>query len=373
MTKPIYLDYAAATPLDERVLAAMQPYFSDAFYNPAATYVSAQNVRKAVETARSQVAALLGARPAEVHFLPGATAADRFALEYILARHPDKRLLASAVEHPSVRRVVQGHGGSEVPVKSDGIVDLRALQKQINDDVVLVSIMYANNEVGAIQPLADIGRLLTQVREQRRQAGNPLPLYFHTDATQAANYLDLHVSRLGVDFMVLNGGKVYGPKQMAVLFANGSLDLHVHTGTENVPGIVGCARALELVQHDRHTESRRLQILQKLFFHLLAEKIPNVTVNGSIKHRLPSNVHITMPGQDNERLLMALDEAGIMAAAGSACQASSEEPSHVLTAMGVSDGAAQASLRFTMGRGTTEADIRRAVDVLAGLVASHSA
>lgn len=369
MTKPIYLDYAAATPLDERVLEAMQPYFSADFYNPAATYLAAQDVHKAVEVARSRVAALLGARPPEILFLPGATAANHYVLDTIMKHYPGKKLLASAVEHPSVLRLMHEHDGHEIPVGADGIVDLDALRKLIDDDTVLISVMYANNEMGAIQPLREISQLLANVREQRRKAGNALPLYLHADASQAANYLDLHVSRLGVDLMVLNGGKVYGPKQIAVLYARAGLGLHPHAGTENVPGVIGCAAALELAQNDRQTEAQRLHELQKLFFGLLTEKIPGVIINGSRKHRLPNNVHVTIPGQDNERLLMALDEAGIMAAAGSACLASSEEPSHVLRAMGISDANAQASLRFTMGRGTSEADVRRVVDVLAGLVA----
>lgn len=371
--KKIYLDYAAATPLDERVLDAMRPYFSAEFYNPAATYLAAQDVRKAVEAARGRVAALLGARAPEILFMPGATAANRYALESVMQCYPGKKMLASAVEHPSVLRLVHGSGGREIPVGADGIIDLNALRQLIDDDVVLVSVMYANNEMGAIQPLPDISRLLAEARDRRRQAGNPLPLYLHADASQAANYLDLHVSRLGVDLMTLNGGKVYGPKQTAVLYARAGLDLHPHGGTENVPGIIGCAAALELVQNDRQAEIERLKGLQKLFFDLLAEKIPDAVINGSLKYRLPNNVHVTIPGQDNERLLIALDEAGIMAAAGSACMASSEEPSHVLKAMGVSDVDAQASLRFTMGRSTTEADVRRTVDVLADLVAQHFA
>ena len=373
MTKPIYLDYAAATPLDERVLQAMQPYFSTDFYNPAATYLAAQDTHKAVEAARSRVAVLLGARPSEVLFLSGATAANHYALDTVMKRYPGKKLLASAVEHPSVLRTVQEYGGHEIPVSADGIVDLDALRNLVDDDTVLVSVMYANNEMGAIQPLRDISQMLAEVRDQRRKAGNTLPLYLHADASQAANYLDLHVSRLGVDLMVLNGGKVYGPKQTAVLYARAGLDLHSHGGTENVPGIIGCATALELVQNDRQSEMQRLQKLQQLFFDLLAENIPDIIVNGSRKHRLPNNVHVTVPSQDNERLLIALDEAGIMAAAGSACMASSEEPSHVLKAMGISDADAQASLRFTMGRGTSERDIRTTVDVLSNLVAPHSA
>lgn len=367
--KQIYLDYAAATPVDPRVIAAMQPYFTEDFYNPSATYLAAQKVRDVVEAARKQVASVLGARSAEVIFMPGATAANAAAIQGILGQYPGKRALISAVEHPSVLHLVNKDQSQEIPVQSDGAVDLAALERLIDDDTVLISVMYANNEVGTIEPLREIGALAVRVREHRRTAGNALPLYLHSDASQAANYLDLHVSRLGVDLMVLNGAKVYGPKQMAILYVRSGVELPFHHGTDNVPSIVGFAAALDIAQAEKQAESARLLKLQTLFIDQLQKKIPNVIINGSLKKRLPSNVHITIPGQDNERLLMALDEAGIMAAAGSACLASSEEPSHVLKAMGISDADAQSSLRFTMGRGTTESDVRRTVDTLAELIA----
>lgn len=205
--------------------------------------------------------------------------------------------------------------------------------------------------------------------------GNELPIYLHTDACQAANYLDLHVSRLGVDLMTLNGGKIYGPKQSGVLYASakvrleplirgGGQERNYRSGTENVASCIGFAKALQLVQAGRREESERLIGLQKLAFELIAQKLPQAVINGSQKHRLPNNVHLTLPGQDNERLLVELDERGILAAAGSACSASDDEPSHVLRAMGVSDVDAQASLRLTMGRDTSAQDIRDTIETL---------
>lgn len=369
MKRSIYMDYAAATPVDERVLAAMQPYYNEQFYNPSATYLAARRIKTVVDNARARVAALLGTRSVEVHFVPGATAANAAALQGIMAQYPDKQLLVSSIEHPSVLDFVGQYHGAEIPVTPEGVTDVTALERLLGDDVVLVSVMYANNEVGTIQPLREIGQLVARVREARRQAGNDLPLYLHSDASQAANYLDLHVSRLGVDLMVLNGAKIYGPKQSGILYVRTGVPVAPHGGTDNVPNIVGFARALEIAQASRHEESQRLHTLQQQFMNLLEQQLPAARINGSRKVRLPSNVHITIPGQDNERLLMALDEAGIMAAAGSACLASSEEPSHVLKAMGASDEDAQSSLRFTLGRDTTEADVRRVVDVLASLVA----
>jgi cysteine desulfurase len=226
--------------------------------------------------------------------------------------------------------------------------------------------MYANNEVGTIEPLREVAELVAQKRAERRKDG--LPLYLHTDACQAPNYLDLHVARLGVDLMTINGGKIYGPKQSGALFVGAHVELkpqilgggqerNLRSGTENVAQAVGLATALDIAQAMRHDEAKRLQELQKYFFAELEKAVPTAVVNGSRKKRLPNNLHITIPSVDNERLLMQLDEAGILAAAGSACSASDEEPSHVLRAMGISDADAQSSLRAAMGRGTSRADL----------------
>ena len=378
----IYLDHAAATPLDEDVLAAMLPYFHDQFYNPSATYLSAVQVRKDIDAARALVASILGARASEIVFTAGGTEANNLAIHGLMRRFPGKTVLVSAIEHESVLAAAGQYDHRLIPVRPDGIVDLIALERLITDDTVLLSVMYANNEVGTIQPLREISQLIQKVLQQRRTAGNTLPLLFHTDAAQAGNYLDLHVSRLGVDLMTLNGGKIYGPKQSGVLWGRSGIELlplvygggqerGLRSGTENVPSIIGFARALEQAQAKRHEEARRLQTLQQLFYEQLADALPQAVVNGSLKKRLPNNVHVTIPGADNERILMQLDEQGIMAAAGSACSASNEEPSHVLRAMGISEIDAQASLRFTMGRSTDEAAIRRTVAVLGDIVAKR--
>jgi cysteine desulfurase len=371
----IYLDYAAATPMDPEVAAAMQPYLSDRFFNPSATYADARAVRKDLEAARGRVAHWLGARPTEVVFTAGGTEANNLAIRGVLAHFPEGNIVTTAIEHESVLAAAREFTHREATVAGDGIVDVDALIKLVDDQTVLVSVMYANNEVGTIQPIRAIAVELEKIREARRAAGSKLPLYFHTDAAQAAAYLDLHAARLGVDLLTLNAGKIYGPKQVGVLFAasnvwfraqisGGGQERGARSGTENVAGVAGLATALDLVQTHRHEEGERLQALQKLFFGLIAEAIPAAVVNGSRKHRLPNNVHITIPGQDNERLIFALDEAGILCAAGSACSASNEEPSHVLRALGVSEADAQASLRFTLGRQTTEEQVRTVVEKL---------
>jgi cysteine desulfurase len=375
MTKPlIYLDYAAATPVNPDVLAAMQPFFTDNFYNPSATYLAAAEVRKSLEAARARVAHWLGSRPSEIVFTAGGSEANNLAIHGIMRRYPDASIVVSGIEHESVLEPAHVYDCRQAAVDKDGRIDLQDLAAKIDDQTVLVSIMYANNEVGSVQPIREIAKLITEKRRARGSGG--LPLFLHTDAAQASNYLDLHVARLGVDLMTLNGGKIYGPKQTGVLYVKAGLELMplvqgggqergLRSGTESVASAVGLAAALDLVQSDRHEEGRRLQALQNEFFKLLESKIPGAVINGSRKFRLPNNVHVTLPGKDNERLLFELDQQGILAAAGSACSASNEEPSHVLRAMGLSDAEAQASLRFTMGRQTTSEMIQKAVEVLA--------
>ena len=374
----IYLDYAAATPVDERVAAAMRPYFGEKFYNPSATYLAAKGVAEDLAAARGGVAHVIGARPSEIVFTAGGTEANNLAIQGVMRHFPNANIVVSAVEHESVLAPAGLFNCKAAPVDKTGTVDVARIAELIDDNTVLVSIMYANNEVGTIQPIREIAQMVGQKRADRPQITDRRPLYFHTDAAQAANYLDLHASRLGVDLMTLNGGKIYGPKQSGALFMRAGIELEplilgggqergYRSGTENVAAAIGFAAALEQAQGMRREEAERLQKLQAYFFEQLKKKLPRATIDGSHKKRLPNNVHVTFPGVDNERLLMQLDEAGIVAAAGSACSASGEEPSHVLRAMGVSRAGAQASLRFTMGRGTTEADIRRTIDMLARL------
>lgn len=371
----IYLDHAAATPVEPAVLGAMQPYFSDVFYNPSATYVPARQAREALETARGGVAGWLGARPTEVIFTSGGTEGNNLAIAGVMAQFPNCSVTVSSIEHDSVLAPAQQFNCSAAPVTEQGRVDIYDLRQKIAPNTVLVSVMYANNEVGTIQPLRHISAMLAEIRLERKKAGNETPLYFHTDACQAANYLGLSVASLGIDLMTLNGGKIYGPKQTGVLYAashvklsplirGGGQERGLRSGTENVAGAVGFAAALDMAQTVRHNEATRLNEVKNGAIRLLTQQIPSAIINGSQKYRLPNNMHITLPGFDNERVLMQLEERGFLAAAGSACSASSEEPSHVLRAMGISDEAAQNSLRITMGRATTKTDMEKFVKTL---------
>jgi cysteine desulfurase len=374
MKRTVYLDYAAATPVDKRVLAAIQPYQTERFYNPSALYLASQSVAKDIGLARSVVAQSLGAKPDEIIFTAGGSEANNLAIVGILAKYPTANIVTSGIEHDSVLEQARQFKHEEVKTQPNGLIDLVDLEKSIDDNTVLVSVMYANNEVGSIQPIRQIAKIIEKIRVARRDNNQDLPLYFHTDACQAANYLDLHVHRLGVDLMTLNGGKIYGPKQSGILFKGSKLQLEpiirgggqewgLRSGTENVANIVGFSTALELVQEKREVEAKRLMELRDYFIAELKHRT-DVIINGSQKSRLPNNVHITIPGQDNERLLMALDEHGIMCATGSACSASKEEVSHVLHSMGISDADARSSLRFTLGQQTTKTDIDYIVETL---------
>lgn len=369
----IYLDYGAATPLEPSVAKAMESYLTTNFYNPSATYLAAQAARQDLNSARGQVAHWLGARSSEVIFTAGGTEANNLAIHGIMRQFPEGNIVISSIEHESVQAPAGRYDVREVTVQPDGRIDLNDLRQKIDSKTVLVSIMYANNEIGTIQPLREVAKIVGEVRKLR--SPKDLPLYFHTDACQAANYLDLHVARLGVDLLTLNGGKIYGPKQTGALYVKAGIRLlplidgggqeqGLRSGTENVAGAIGLASALQLVQTDRHAESERLRSLQQQFFTSLQQNVRAVVINGSMKYRLPNNLHFTIPGVDNERLLIQLDELGIAAAAGSACSASDEMPSHVLRALGLSDIDARGSLRLTMGRPTALAQLEQTIHAL---------
>lgn len=379
MSQVIYLDNAAATPLDKRVFVAMQPYLTDQFYNPSAQYEAARAVKKDLESARAKVAHWFGVRPSEIIFTAGGTEANNLLINGVMSQYPAGNMIVSAVEHDSVLHPAERHNHTVAPVLPDGTLDVEKCLSLVGDQTVLISVQYANNEVGTVQPIRQLAQGIAELKKSRQKQGNTTPLLLHADACQAPAYLDIHAASLGVDAMTINSGKIYGPKQTGALFVKagtsvqpqtlgGGQERGMRSGTENIANIVGFATALDIVQNRRHEEITRMHALQKLFFDLIEEQLPEAIINGSRKHRLPNNVHITLPGHDNERLMMELDEQGIQCAVGSACSASNEEPSHVLKAMGLSDSEAQSSLRFSMGIQTTEADIRQVVNALAKLV-----
>lgn len=376
----IYLDYAAATPVDPDVLARMQPFFTGNFYNPSAQYLAAKSVRATIDEARQRVARALGARSGEVVFTAGATEANNMAVHGVMSQFPNGKVLYSAIEHDSVLKPARQYNHAEIPVNAQGmIVKLKELKKMLSDDVVLVSIVYANNEIGTIQQLSKIAEVIRKVRAQRIAAGNKTPLYFHTDAAQAPNYCHVLPKRLGVDLMSLNGGKIYGPKQSGCLYVRAGVTLEplisgggqehgLRSGTENVANIVGFSHALEAAVAKQPKARVDMWNLKLYFLQQIEKELSGKAYTNAAAQGLMNILHMTVPDQDNERLMMALDEAGIMVATGSACSASDEEASHVLKAIGLSDETARSSLRFSMGRTTTEADIDNTVKTLAQIL-----
>ena len=373
-----YFDYASATPLAEDIVIAMSPYLRGKFYNPSALYQNAVDTRVDLENARAEVAGVLGVKRQEIIFSAGCTEANNLAVSGILSQHPSAKVLVSAIEHDSVYEVANKHAMVQVPVKSDGIVDIDQFTELLSGDIVLVSIMYANNEVGTVQPLREIGIVIEKERKRRGVGG--LPLYFHTDAAQAANYLSLNVSGLRVDMMSLNGGKVYGPKGSGCLYVASSVPLSplvfgggqergLRSGTENVMGIVGFAKALASAQAIYSSEADRLHELQKKLIKSLEEM--GGTVNGSLKRRLPNNINVCLPGLENERVVLELDLKGFMISSGSACHAKSSTPSRVLEAMGLSDKEVLSSIRISMGRYTISDDVDNLRECISQLVAKN--
>jgi cysteine desulfurase len=382
MKHPIYLDYAAATPMDPRVAAAMQPYFSDNFYNPSAAYLSAKAVKKDLESARVKVSQIVGARPAEIIFTAGATEANNLAIAGIMNQYPQAECLVSEIEHESVLEPAKAFNCKFIPVDKNGIIILNKSSNLISGKTVLISIMLVNNELGTVQPLREVSGLVRQIRRERLAAGNKLPLFLHTDAAQAANYFDLHTSRLGVDLMSLNGGKIYGPKQSGGLFlkagvglkpiiTGGGQEFNLRSGTENVAGIIGFSKALEVAQEDRAVNANHVSEIRQHFESKIMARIPIAKINGSPKHRAPHITNMIFPGVDNERLMMELDERGIICAAGSACSAKNQTPSHVLEAIGLDEPLARSSLRFSFGKQSTNENIEAAVAALTELTVAN--
>jgi cysteine desulfurase len=373
-----YFDNAAATPVDERVLAEMLPFLNENFYNPSSIYLASRAVKQTLQTAREDVAHWLGARPSEIFFTAGATEANNLAIEGVIGQNPNTTVVLSVIEHESVLEVPSKEQARFVGVDERGMVRLSQLENAIDDTTCLVSIMYANNEIGTVQPLKEIADLISKLRDDRRSRGIDVPLYFHTDASQAANYLDLHINKLNVDMMTLNSAKTYGPKQVGALYVRsgtvlkplivgGGQEKGLRSGTENVAGAVGFAKALSIAQKMRHDEAHRLEKLsQKMVEELL--KIDDAQLLGHKKHRLANIVSILFSKLDGERLVMMLDEQGFQVATGSACSALSDESSHVVKALGFSDEEAKGSIRISLGRMTTERAVDELVAILPDLV-----
>ncbi len=375
MNARTYLDHAATTPTDPQVVEAMLPFFTEGFGNPSSLNEEGRTAKAAVEEARAKVAALLEADPEEIVFTAGGTESDNHALCGVAYAREKKgrRIVTTAVEHHAVLETARflgtrGFEAAVLPVDADGLVDPEEVRRAVTPGTILVSVMYANNEVGTIQPIEEIGRIT-------REAG----ILLHTDAVQAAGHLPIDVKALGVDLLSLSGHKLYGPKGVGALYVRkgtrpasllrgGGQESGRRAGTHNVPGIVGLGVAADIAADRMAGEALRLAPLRDRLIKGIMERIDNVRLNGHPARRLPNNVSVCVTGAEGEAMLLYLDMEGFAVSSGSACTSGSLEPSHVLLAMGIPAEIAHGSLRMTLGRATTGGDIDRFLDALPPIV-----
>jgi cysteine desulfurase len=361
--------------MDPRVLEAMKPYLTEEYGNPSTIYAIGQKAKNSMQIARVEISEILGCFPEELIFTSGGTESDNLAILGVARANAKKgkHIITTAIEHHAVLHPCEalekeGFDVTYVPVEENGIVDPAKIKETVREDTILISVMYANNEIGTIQPIAKIGRLC-------KKRGIP----FHTDACQASGALMLNVDRLHLDLMTINGSKMYGPKGIGLLYVRqgtniqpimygGEQERRIRPGTENVAGIIGMAKALTLAQRDRDAENERLIELRNYMIREIGERIPKTKLNGDAEMRLPNNVNITISDIEGEAMLLRLDMAGVAASSGSACTSGSLDPSHVILALGESYEKAHGSIRFSLGKDTTKKDIDHVLDVLPKIV-----
>jgi cysteine desulfurase len=371
----IYFDHNATTPVDPEVLSAMMPFFADTYGNASSIHTFGQQARAAVEQAREHVARLLGARAAEIVFTSGGTESDNLAILGVVRAAPGERkhVITTSIEHHAVLNTcqaleAQGVEVTYLPVSAAGVVDPGAVREALRPHTVLISVMMANNELGTIQPIEEIGRLAAEAE-----------VWFHTDAVQAAGKVPIDVGHLGVDLLSISGHKIYAPKGVGALYVRSGTRLAPQAfgghherdrrpGTENVPGIVALGKAAELALGKLATEPARLAALRDRFEKAILKSVPATRLNGAGAARVANTTNITFSFIEGESLVIALDLQGIACSTGAACSSGAIEPSHVLTAIGLAAPDARASLRFSLGRTSTAEDVDRAQAVLPGVV-----
>ncbi len=385
--KEVYLDNAATTKTDPRVVEAMLPYFSEHYGNPSSMYKIGHESKMVIDEARERIAKILGGvRPDEIIFTSGGTESDNLAVLGSARKHGPqsggkmKHIITTQIEHhavlhPCEKLEKEGFEVTYLPVDRYGMVNPEDVKNALREDTVLVSVMYANNEIGTVEPISEIAEVIKKFRKDKKTS---FP-YFHTDACQAAGYLDLDIKKLGVDMLTLNGSKVYGPKGIGILYiANhvrieplvygGGQEKNLRSGTENIAGIVGLAKALEIAEEEKKEESERVKKLADKLKDGILKSIPKTFLNGHPEKRLPNNVNITILDIEGEALILHLDNYGIYTSTGSACTSASLDPSHVILAIGLPYEAAHGSLRFALGRYTTEEDIDYVLETLPKVV-----
>ncbi|HCL57742.1 MAG TPA: cysteine desulfurase NifS [Spirochaetia bacterium] len=373
--KTIYLDHNATTPMDKRVLDFIYPYLTDEFYNPSSIHLPGQQVREEIEKSRKKILELLEGENYNLYFTSGGTEADNFAIQGAAYGNQKKgrHIICSSIEHHAVIDTCKAleKDGFEVTylsTGSDGVVNLDDLKQSIRKDTILVTVMHANNETGVIQPVEEIARFC-------REKG----IIFHTDAVQTAGKIPLSLKKIGADLVVISSHKFYGPKAAGALlvrkgtrifplFHGGSQEKNLRPGTENTPGIIGMARALEIAVSEMETEGIRQKELRDRLEEGILNLIPDVQVNGSREKRVPGTLNVSIKYVEGEALLMYLSDEGIAASSGSACSSSSLEPSHVLLSMGIAHEIAHGSIRFSLGKMNGEEDVEAVLKILPEVV-----
>lgn len=377
--RKVYLDHAATTYTDKSVISAMKPYFEKIYGNPSSIHQEGRKAKHALYQARKKVANVLSCQPTEIIFTGSGTESCNLAVFGMAENFSGKKghIITSKIEHHAILRPCEklekeGFQITYLPVGREGIVKVSDIEKAIRPETFLISIIYANNEIGTIQPIAEIGKLIKKLNANRPLKSK---IYFHTDACQAAGFLDLNIDNLGIDLLSLNGSKIYGPKGMGMLFVRygvpikpitlgGGQEEGLRSGTENLAGIIGFAKALEITQKEKKKESKRLINLRDYLIFQIEKKIPKVVLNGHREKRLPNNVNISILDIEGEAVLLWLDKYGIYALTGSACDSQSLEPSHVILALDRPYEYAHGSLRFSLGKKTTKKDIDYLLKIL---------
>jgi len=373
--KKIYLDYSATTPVDKRVAKAMRPYFSKFFGNASSLHSAGKLAQKALNDSREKIAQLIGINPEEIVFTSGGSEADNLSLKGVTSGlgYPGQHIITSSIEHHAVLNTAhflekQGVEITYLPVDKLGLIDPIELQKSIKPNTTLISVMHANNEMGAIQPLKEIGQIVKRERIKREKSNNSYPIYFHTDAVQTLGHIPLDVEDLGIDLFSASAHKLYGPKGVGMLYVKNGIKIEslIHGGahekgrrasTENVAGIVGFVKALELAYQEMFHESKRLTQMRDYLIDNILHKIKKSHLNGPNKKRLPNNINISIEGVEGEAMLIDLDYFDIYCSTGSACSSAALEPSHVLIAMQLPPEISHSSLRFSLGRWTKKKDL----------------
>lgn len=387
----IYLDHAAATPVLPQAFEAMKPYYMELFFNPSAPYLPAKHVREAYETAKDEIAHAIGAKGVDLVVTAGATESINLAFT---ACH--SRALISSIEHAAVIEAAKTGDHALIDVDKNGIIILDDLKKKLNDEVDFISISLANNELGTIQPLAEIAEIIRAVRQDRLRRGIKTPLWLHSDASQALNLMDINVARLGVDLLTLNAAKCGGPKGVGALYVAHGIDLRpvtvgggqergLRAGTENVPGVIGFAAAVKYTKahlsSKRKTYQEMTNVLKKAlaYPYIIAQvnekvnRIPTPIFLGHPKHQLANFLPVSFPGIDAERLIYKLEQEGILVSTGAACAANKVSKSHVLAAIGLSDAEIAGSLRISLGNTNDLEQIKQVAEVIVRVVASEYA